>query len=389
VIVSTAGMFAVVGRLALADHLEEGAVVVDGGRIIEVVRSPREGNLPTRVLRAEIVAPGLIDLQVNGGFGVEVGRDPSAIAVLAHRLPQTGVTGFLPTLISSPADAYPRLFAEVAAASGGPGAAPLGLHLEGPFLAPARKGAHPLAAIEAADDRLFDGVLAEEAVRLATLAPERAGALGRIRRLRQRGVVVSLGHTEATAEAFAAGVDAGGEMATHLYNAMSPLGHRAPGAVGAALADERVTVGLIADGVHVHPVALRLAWLAKGPERIALVSDMMAAAGMPPGEYRLGPQAVLVDQTSARLGDGTLAGSILTLDRAVRNVVRWLDLPVAVALRMATETPARLLGLADRGRLVAGARADLALFDADLAVTATVIGGSLSEPPPEQRRSLS
>ena len=163
----------------------------------------------------------------------------------------------------------------------------LGLHLEGPFLAPGKKGAHTLDAIEAADDALFDELLAEDAVRLVTLAPERPGALDRIARLVERGVLVSLGHSDATFEQFEAGIDAGARMATHLFNAMSQLDSRAPGAVGAALVDERVTVGLIADGVHTHPANLVLAARAKGTHGIALVSDMMAAAGMPPGQYSL------------------------------------------------------------------------------------------------------
>ena len=166
---------------------------------------------------------------------------------------------------------------------GVPGARVLGLHLEGPFLAPGKKGAHALDAIEAADDALFSELLAEESVRLVTLAPERAGALDRIARLVERGVLVSMGHSEATFEQFEAGIDAGARMATHLFNAMSQLDSRAPGAVGAALVDERVTVGLIADGIHTHPANLALTARAKGIGGIALVSDMMAAAGMPPG----------------------------------------------------------------------------------------------------------
>jgi N-acetylglucosamine-6-phosphate deacetylase len=167
-------------------------------------------------------------------------------------------------------------------------------------------------------------------------------------------------------------------MATHLYNAMSPFGHRAPGAIGAALTDERVTVGLIADGVHSHPASLRLAVRAKGTDRVALVTDMMAGAGMPPGRYQLGGQPVVVDDTASHLDDGTLAGAILTLDQAVRNAVRLAGVTPAQALRMATEVPARLLGLTESGRIVAGAIGDLALFDENLRVVATFIGGEMA-----------
>jgi N-acetylglucosamine-6-phosphate deacetylase len=367
--------YALRGKLATSGHLEDGAVVISGERIVEVLRSPRDGDLPARIIEAEIIAPGLIDLQVNGGFGVEVGADPVALRELARRLPEAGVTAYLSTLISSPAEAYQPAFDAFVSARDARGARALGFHLEGPFLSPERKGAHPLAAIEQADARLFDAFLACDLVRMVTLAPERPDALARIRLLRERDILVSLGHTDATFEEFIAGVDAGAQMATHLYNAMSPFSHRAPGAAGAALTDERVTVGLIADGIHSHLASLQLAFRAKGAERIALVSDMMAAAGMPPGEYELGGQIVTVDTATARLDDETLAGAVLTLDQGVRNMVRWAGVSPAVALQMATETPARLLEITDRGRLATGCIADLVLFDANLHLPETIIAG--------------
>lgn len=369
--------YAVRGELAIGGVLQPGAVVVEKGRIAEIVRDPADCALPREVIDAPIVAPGLIDLQVNGGFGADVGADAEALRTLARRLPETGVTAWLPTLISSPAEHYPAAFAAFEAASDAPGAVALGLHLEGPYLSPVRKGAHPLAAIEGADPRILDEALESGLLRLMTLAPERPGARERIRRLRSHGVLVGLGHTDASCEAFTAGVDAGAGMATHLYNAMSPFGHRAPGAIGAAMTDDRIAVGLIADGVHSHPSSVRLAVRAKGVHNVALVTDMMAAAGMPPGRHRLGGQPVEVDGESARLADGTLAGAVLTLDRAVRNAVLWGGVTAAEALRMATEVPARLLGLSDRGRLAVGAVADLALFDGDLHVLATVVGGEV------------
>jgi N-acetylglucosamine-6-phosphate deacetylase len=369
--------FAIRGRLAIAGRLEPGAVVVRDGLIDAVVRDPRSGDLPERVLDAEIVAPGLIDLQVNGGFGVEVGEDPDAIRHLAARLPATGVTSFLPTVITSPPEHYARVFRAFGEAAGAPGARALGLHVEGPFLSPRRAGAHRAELIAGADQALFEALVARDEVRLLTLAPERPGALARIRMARARGIVVSLGHTDTTIDELLAGVDAGATMVTHLFNAMSPFEHRAPGATGGALVDDRLTVGLIADGIHCHPAAVQLAVRAKGAERIALVSDMMPAAGMPPGDYALGGQAVRVDDAAARLDDGTLAGSIVTLDEAVRNVVAWTDASPADAIRMATETPARLLDLPDRGRIVPGLRADLTLFDAELRVMATLIAGEL------------
>jgi N-acetylglucosamine-6-phosphate deacetylase len=213
-----------------------------------------------------------------------------------------------------------------------------------------------------------------------TLAPEQPGALERIRRLHERGVLVSLGHTGASYDEFMAGVDAGATMTTHLYNAMSPFVPRAPGAIGASLVDDRVTAGLIADGVHSHPAAILLALRAKGTDRIALVSDLVAAAGMPPGRYELGGQPVVVDGLRARREDGTLAGSIVTLEQALRNVVQWTDATPAEAIRTATEIPAQLLGRADLGRIAPGCHADLVLFDRDLNVQTTIIGGRFHQP---------
>jgi N-acetylglucosamine-6-phosphate deacetylase len=367
--------YAVRGDLAIDGGLVRGAVVVEDGRIAKVIGEPRDGALPETIIDAAVVAPGLIDLQVNGGFGVEVGEDPEAIRCLAERLPATGVTAFLPTVITAEAAHYERVSAAFATAREAIGARPLGLHLEGPFLSPHRAGAHRRELIEAADRALFETLLMGDGLRLMTLAPEREGAHERIRRLRERAVLVSLGHTDATYEAFVAAIDAGASMATHLFNAMSPFRHRAPGAIGAGLVDDRVTVGLIADGVHCHPASIRLALAAKGAERIALVTDMMPAAGMPPGRYELGGQAVTVDGVSATLADGKLAGSIMTLDQAIRNVVSWTEATPAEAIRMASEVPARLLGLTDIGRMATGFVADLVLLDDELTVETTIVGG--------------
>jgi len=367
--------FAICGDLVIGGTLIPGAVVVEDSRIAAIVPQPRKGNLPEATIAVDIVAPGLIDLQVNGGFGVEVGDDPAAIRHLSTCLPRTGVTAFLPTVITSPAAHYDAVFNAFVRVGPVPGARPLGLHLEGPFLSSDRAGAHRPDWIVQADEDLFNRLIASDALRLMTLAPERAGARDRIRRLRERGVLVSLGHTDAMYEDFVAGLDAGATMVTHLFNAMSPFEHRAPGVIGGALVDERVTGGLIADGVHCHPASLQLAVNAKGAARIALVTDMMAAAGMPPGTYSLGGRPVTVDETSARLPDGTLAGAVITLDAAIRYLVRATTATPAEAISMASEVPARLLGATDFGRLVSGSRADLALFDRSLQVVGTIIGG--------------
>jgi len=369
--------YSVTGRLLIGGRLVDGALVVEAGRIVEVREGPI-GELPGPRLTAEIVSPGLVDLQCNGGFGLEVGGDAGALRALAARLPSTGVTTFLPTAVSSDAAFYRALAAAFAASRGAPGAEAAGLHLEGPLLSPARAGAHDPAAIAAAEatlDGVLDELLGAGALRLVTLAPERPGALDRIRRLVDFGVTVALGHTDATFAEAIAGIDAGATLVTHLFNAMSGLHHRAPGAVGAALTDDRVAVGLIADGVHLHPAILALALRAKGPERIVLVTDAVAAAGAPPGDYQLGGLPVTSDGESARRPDGTLAGSTLTLDRAVRAMVGLGGARIEDALAMASTVPAARVGLTDRGALAVGRRADLALWSADLAVETTIAGG--------------
>jgi N-acetylglucosamine-6-phosphate deacetylase len=375
--------YSVTGQLLLDGRLVSGAVVVDGDRIVEV-RTSGIGELPGPRLEAALLSPGLIDLQCNGGFGFEVGGEAEALRGLAARLPSTGVTTFLPTVVSAGAADYRAVAAALAAVEFGgapakPRAQAAGLHLEGPLLSASRAGAHDRAAIAAADDTLddvLDELLASRALRLMTLAPERPGALARLRHLVEAGVVVSLGHTDATYDEMLDGTDAGATLATHLFNAMSPFHHRAPGAVGAALIDERLTVGLIADGVHAHPAALNLVLRAKGAERIVLVTDAVAAAGSPAGTYGLGAEPIISDGQSARRADGTLAGSTLTMDRAVRTMVALGGARPEEALTMATAVPAALLGFADRGRLAVGRRADLTLWSEDLELVSTVIGGA-------------
>jgi len=367
--------FSIRGRLLIGGGLVDGAVVIESGRITAIERLPAEENLPHPVVDAAIVSPGFIDLQVNGGFGVEVGSDPDALGRLAAALPSTGVTGFLPTIVSSPPEFYPLVFEAFDEARGSPGAQMLGLHLEGPFLSPQRIGAHRRELVEGAQPQLIEQFLDCPDARIVTLAPERAGALEWIGRFREKGIMVSLGHTNATSAEFTRGVDAGATMATHLYNAMSPFEHRAPNAVGAALADDRVTCGLIVDGIHSDPLSVELAIRAKGVELICLVTDMMSAAGMPHGKHTLFGKDVVVDGASARLADGTLAGSVITMDATVRNTARWGGVTTAQSLSMATEVPARLLGLNHVGRLAVGVSADVALLTERLEVVATYVRG--------------
>jgi N-acetylglucosamine-6-phosphate deacetylase len=372
----TTATFAIRGDILLGSHLTPGAIVVTDGVISGIERgNVHDGNLPSAVIDAAIVSPGMIDLQVNGAIGKEVGTDPRDIEEISMWMPSTGVTSWLPTIVTSASDYYPRVFVAWSDLDPSIGATPLGLHLEGPFLSPQRKGAHQLRYIEAAGDTLFASWLDHDSVKLVTLAPEREGGHARIRSLVDKGILTSLGHTNATYEEFVAGVDQGARMATHLFNAMSPMHHRQPGAMIATMTDERITCGLIPDGVHSHPATVRLAINAMGIDRIAIVSDMMSACGFGPGTYGIGGQEVTVDETSARLEDGTLAGSILTMDQAIRNLISWSDATVGEALHMATAVPAGLLRDADRGTLWIGARADITTWTADLGIQETWVAG--------------
>jgi N-acetylglucosamine-6-phosphate deacetylase len=380
----TSTPIAIRGKVLFGSQFEPGTVVLANGIIAAVHRGLiSDGNLPETVIDAELVSPGLIDLQVNGADGVEADGTAAHIEQISRWTVKSGVTAWLPTVVSADASLYPDVFAAFAAVNPDNGATPLGLHLEGPFLAPARKGAHQLRHIEAASDELFASWLEIPSIRLVTLAPERDGGIARIRALVERGVIVSLGHTDATIDQFAAGVDAGATKATHLFNAMSPMHHRAPGAMIATMLDDRVTAGIIPDAVHSHPATVRLAIRAKGPDRIAVVSDMISSAGLGPGVYDLGGQRVNVTETTASLDDGTLAGSVLTMDQAVRNLVAWGDVTPAIAIHMCSRVPSDVLRDTTRGRIVTGTRADLTLWDSGLQVTHTIVGGELawSAPP--------
>jgi N-acetylglucosamine-6-phosphate deacetylase len=325
-----------------------------------------------------ILSPGFIDVQLNGAFGHGFTADPASIWPAAALLPRYGVTAFLPTLVTSPLE---TVAAAQAVLTPGPptefsGATPLGLHVESSFLNPMKKGAHNQAYLRYPDLAAVADWSPKEGVRLVTMAPELPGALEVISVLMERGVVVSAGHSNATFAEAQAGIEAGIRYGTHLFNAMPGLHHREPGLIGALLADSRVTLGLIPDGIHVHPAVVNLAWQALGSARLNLVTDATASLGMPAGRYRFGPQEVFVDEASARLADGTLAGSILSLDAALRNLMSFAGCSLEEALPTITSTPAELLGLSDqKGRLEPGLSADLVLLTRDLKVAMTIVDG--------------
>lgn len=363
--------------------LEDRAVLVDGEHIVAVDYASRL-SCPAGARRVEAdglsLAPGFIDLQINGAFGSDFTNEPGTIWQAASQLPRYGVTSFLPTIVSSPREKVDM--AQDVICEGSPpqfrGATPLGLHLEGPFLNPAKRGAHNPAHLRLPDKTEAQTWTPDRGVRLVTLAPELPGAHEMIEMLIARGIVVSAGHSLASYEQGVAGINAGIIYGTHLFNAMHGLDHREPGLVGALLGDGRITAGIIADGIHLHPSLVALAWKAKGPSRMSLVTDAMAALGMPAGTYKLGDHDVIVQGAEARLADGRLAGSVLTLDQAARNLVSFAGCSPCDAISTVTTVPASLLRMANsRGRIAPGSRADMVLLDGDLRVVETLVAGEV------------
>ncbi|HEY8417341.1 MAG TPA: N-acetylglucosamine-6-phosphate deacetylase [Limnochordales bacterium] len=381
------------GRLVTPEGLvDDGLVIIAGDKIVYAGAAAGAGGFLDQTRGAEeldagggYICPGFIDGHVHGGGGADV-MDATAgsIAQMARTHAAHGTTRLVATTMSAPLEHLLDVAAVVRPMVGVStgGARLLGVHLEGPYLNPARRGAHNAAYLRPPDlaelARLY-AALGPALVTL-TLAPELPGAEAAIRWLAERRVNVSIGHTAATYEQALAAVDAGARTATHAFNAMEGLHHRAPGCLGAVLVDGRVRAELIADGVHVHPGAMRLLYRCKGAAGVMLVTDGMRAVGCPPGEYTLGDLPVVVRDGQARLRDdpSALAGSVLTMAEAVRVMVRRVGVPLVEAVGMATWTPAEGLGVAGRlGRLAPGYEADLVILDEDLAVRMTMVAGEI------------
>jgi N-acetylglucosamine-6-phosphate deacetylase len=372
-------------------EIRDGVVIVEGSRII-AVGARNEVAVPPNAKRVEAsgitLVPGFVDVHVHGAGGHDVMEaTPEALGAVAATLARGGTTSFLATTVTASPDVLCASAAGIAkfistqtqnesSAGASSRAEILGIHFEGPFISPARRGVHPVEWIAAPALALFARMIdaAAGTVRILTLAPEISGGLELIDAARKAGIVAAMGHTDATYEQAMDAIAHGARHAAHVFNAMRPFSHRDTGVLGAVLTSPQVTAELIADGVHVDAAAMKLLLTAK-PEKVILVSDGTAATGMPDGKYRLGNFDVQVTGGVVRNSEGKLAGSALTLDRALRNIVA-LGIPLDEAIRMLTFYPAKLLGLESRkGIIAAGADADLVFLDSNLQISKVVTRG--------------
>ena len=369
-------------------------LLIEDGRIAAVSsRAHREIPAGAKVIDlthdfpGSILAPGYVDIHVHGGKGIDLMRaEASEFAPLNEFHAAHGVTGYFPTTVAAPMDetcrALDRLAAAIDAAQGlsaansnGPQAVPLGIHLEGPFLSPHRRGVHPPQYLVEPTPEIFERLwqAARGHVRMMTIAPELPGALETIAAAARHKVCVSIGHSDADLQTARAGLGAGARHATHTFNAMRPLDHRKPGILGEVLAGS-ISADIIADGIHVAPEVVRLFLQAKGIARSVLITDATAAAGMPDGNYRLGPIQVTVKDGMCTM-NGKLAGSVLTMDRAVRNVTQFSGWDLKDAVRAASLNAARTVGLEQHGQVVAGAEANIIVLSPEGEVKKTVVRG--------------
>lgn len=368
--------------------IERPLLLVDGGKVVEITsRDTQEvpADVSASDLGAGLIAPGYIDLHIHGSAGHDVmDANPDALPGIERLLVRHGVTSYYPTTVTAPMDTTLRALERLADAielrkrgNGSAGrACPLGIHIEGPFLSHARRGVHPpenlLAPTLGTFERLWEA--ARGTIRMMTIAPELDGALEVIAEAARRGVCVSLGHADADLAAATRAIAAGARHATHTFNAMRPLDHRSPGILGAVLSDDRVSADMIVDGVHLDPAIVRLVARAKGADRTVLITDATAATGMPDGRYRLGSFEVDVRDGKC-MHEGKLAGSVLTMDRAVRNLATFTGRDLAYAVAAASRNPARVGGLIHKGELVAGADADFVALNSAGEVLRTFVGG--------------
>jgi N-acetylglucosamine-6-phosphate deacetylase len=367
------------------EKFSPGRVIVRNDRI-EAAGSASDLKIPPRATRIDLapltLVPGFIEPHVHGCGGFDVmDATPDSMNVISKTLARYGTTSFLPTTVSAPLDllesAVERLSSLIRSDSAG--AKPLGIHLEGPFLNVEKRGTHQPSNVRKPDAALLAKWirLSGNRTKLLTMAPELEGAGPTADLARHSGVVVAMGHSDATLSESLAAANAGTHYAVHTFNAMRPMSHRDPGIVGAVLSDDRIFAEIIADGVHVAPEVVRIFAKAKGASRIILATDATSATGMPDGHYALGNSQVKVHGGICRDAEGRLAGSTLTQDRALRNLLQWTGLRLDDAILALTANPAQALALQGRGRVEPGAFADLTLLDKNLEVIRTYVSGKL------------
>jgi N-acetylglucosamine-6-phosphate deacetylase len=369
------------------ETVENPVLVIEDGRVAQL-SSRQSSELPAgRLLDLQelVLAPAFIDIHIHGAAGHDVMEvDGHALECIESQLLKYGVGAYLPTTVTAPEDRTRRSLEQLGKAilnrdGNNRRPQPLGIHLEGPFISSEKRGVHPsrdlVVPSPAAFDRLWQA--SQGMVRMMTIAPELPGALETIRHARALGVRCSLGHSNATYEEACCGISAGATHATHTFNAMRALDHRDPGILCAILQNEGLTADIIADGIHVHPAMIELFVRMKGIGRSILITDAISATGMPEGTYKLGEFEVEVRGNRCEY-QGKLAGSVLTMDQAVRNVMRFANLQLQEALRMATYNPARRLGVAQEiGRIAPGSRADMVALTAEGNVVHTILGGEI------------
>ena len=378
------------GRLLTStDAVEHPLLLVEKGRVVDI-SSRSSCQVPAGVFTADfghsVIAPGYVDLHIHGSAGYDVMDDTvEALPAIEQLLARHGVTSYFPTTVTAPMDTTLHALERLANAiekrerNNGDGkirALPLGIHLEGPFISHARRGVHPQENLLAPTMPLFEQFwqAARGRIRMMTIAPELEDATEVIAEAARRGVCVSLGHSDADFAAAERGIAAGARHATHTFNAMRPLDHRSPGILGAVLTDHRVSADIIADGVHLDPTIVKLFADAKGATQTVLITDAISATGMPEGRYRLGSFEVDVRDGKCMV-DGTLAGSVLTMDRAVRNLARFAEWDLSQAVAAASRNPARVARIANKGILAVGADADFVVLNSEGEVLRTFVGG--------------
>jgi N-acetylglucosamine-6-phosphate deacetylase len=364
--------------------LEKGAVVIEGGKIVEVKEGfePKEGSEATIIDAAgKTVAPGFVDIHVHGGAGNDtMDATPQAIQGMAKFFSSYGVTGFLPTTVTASKEAILAAIENAALCQREQtgGAQVLGVHVEGPYISSSKPGAQPVQFIRPAAPDEHCEFFAWDNIKVITLAPEIPENKELITYAVQQGATVAVGHSAASYDEVLAAVRLGLSHSAHTFNGMGGLYHREPGTVGAVLTCDEITAEVIADDIHIHPAVIRLLVRAKGAERTVLMTDAIRAAGMADGTYDLGGQLVTVKEGVARIATGSLAGSTLTMNRAVRNAMAAADLSLAEALRMASYNPARVIGMEKKkGSLEPGKDADIVLLDDELKVVLTMVGGKV------------